>query len=91
MNSCSERVANLLGFITKAQAKSEGYSHHASYYGIPLWMGDIESDGPIVCVKWRPLDCVMDLFMYIEAFLFPLVHGADTEPMFMFKIHGELK
>jgi len=86
-----ERIAKALGIITAAEAKAQGFTHHGSYYGIPLWMGDVESDGPSVAVKWVALDYVMDLFMVIEGFMFPLVHGADAEPMFMFKIAGELK
>ena len=85
------RIAKALGIMTAAEAKAAGFTHHGSYYGIPLWMGDVDSDGPSVAVKWVPLDCVMDLFIHIEGLFFPLVHGADAEPMFMFKITGELK
>lgn len=85
------RIAKALGIMTKAEAKALGFTHHGSYYGIPLWMGDVHSEGPSVAVMWAPLDFVMDLFMHIEGFMFPLIHGADAEPMFMFKVAGELK
>ena len=86
-----EAIAKFLGFLTATQAKAEGFTHYGSYYGIPLWMSDVDSDGPAIVVKWSPFNYAMDLFMWIEGFFFPLIHGADAEPMFMFKIYGELK
>lgn len=86
-----ESLAKRFGFMTATEARAQGFTHHASYYGIPLWMANPESDGPAVAVKWAPFDYVMELFMCVEAFFFPLAHGPETEPMFMFKVKGELK
>jgi len=76
----------MLGYVTEKAAKASGCSHHGSYYGIPLWMGDIDSEAPLVFAKWAPLDFVIPVFSLIEGLLWPLVHGRDTEPMFMFKV-----
>lgn len=34
----------MLGYITEKKAKTEGFTHHGSYYGIPIWMGNIEAE-----------------------------------------------
>ena len=76
----------MLGYMTEKAAKAFGCSHHGSYYGIPLWMGDIDSEAPLVFAKWAPLDLIIPIFSMIEGLLWPLVHGRDTEPMFMLKV-----
>ena len=79
-----------LGYTTAAQAKAHGCTHHGSYYGIPTWMGDIDSEAPLVFAKWAPLDLAIILFSIIEGLLFPLVHGPGAQPMFMFKLKGPI-
>lgn len=78
-----------LGFMTKHEALSEGFTHHGSYYGIPLWM--TETDEPMICPKHILLEPVMDLFIAIEMFLFPLVHGEDADPVFRFVIKSKIE
>ena len=77
-----------LGYTPAAEAKALGCTHHGSYYGIPTWMGDIDSEAPLVFAKWAPLDYLILLASIIEGLLFPLVHGPDAQPMFMFKVKG---
>lgn len=81
----------MIGYLTAARAKAEGFTHHASYYGIPCWIGDPDSDGPLVAAKWAPLEPAMSLFHVIEGLLWPLVHGPDAPPMFMFKVKGKIQ
>lgn len=81
----------MLGYMTAAKAKAAGFTHHASYYGIPVWMGDVDSEGPVVAAKWAPLDYLMELFCCVEGLLFQIVHGADAEPCFMFKLGKEIE
>lgn len=81
----------MLGYCTKKEAIEHGCTHNGSYYGIPCWMGDIETDCPLVFAKWAPLDYLMVLFSYVEGFIWPMIHGADVEPAFMFKVKGEIK
>lgn len=80
----------MLGYMTEKEALKAGMTHHGSYYGIPLWMGEIDSDAPFVFAKWAPLDLLIGLFSMIEGLIFPLVHGPDAEPMFMFKLKGKI-
>lgn len=81
----------MLGYTTATEAKALGCTHYGSYYGIPLWMGAIDSDAPLAFAKWAPLDYLIQPFSIIEGLLFPLVHGPDAQPMFMFKVKGEIK
>ncbi|EKF6774375.1 hypothetical protein OZ393_005338 [Pseudomonas aeruginosa] len=73
----------MLGFTTKAEAQKIGASHHGSYYGIPMWMGDVDSDCPLVFTKWAPFEFVVDLFSYIEGLVNSML---GQEPTFMFKV-----
>lgn len=79
-----------LGYTTKAEAIAAGCTHHGSYYGIPLWMGDVDSDCPLVFAKWAPLEWLMMGFTYIECLLWPLVHDPDAPLGFLFKIKGPI-
>lgn len=81
----------MIGYTTAKMAKGLGCTHHGSYYGIPIWMGDIDSEAPLVFAKWAPLDLLMLAFSWIEGLLFPLVHGPEAQPMFMFKVGSEIE
>lgn len=73
----------MLGYMTKAEALENGFTHHGRYYGIPLWITD--EICPVVATKWYPMEFVMDLFHVIEitmrSLLFP-----DDELVFQFQI-----
>lgn len=71
----------MLGYMTAEQAKANGFTHHGKYYGIPIWMNDDEY-APMICTKWAPMEAVMTMFHYIEAFMASFLWD---EPMFMFK------
>lgn len=81
----------MLGYTTALEAIALGCTHHGSYYGIPIWLGDIDGEAPLAFAKWAPLDLLIPVFSCIEGLLFPLVHGADAQPMFMFKVKGEIE
>lgn len=83
----SNKIAALLGYMTEAEAKQEGFTHHGSYYGIPLWVGE-PGDGMMVATKWAPMEFVMSLFHGIEAFMNTML---GNEPSFMFRIHGDIQ
>lgn len=80
----------MLGYMTKDQAKQHGFTHHASYYGIPCWMKDPEREDPMVATKWAPLELAMSLFHYIEGFVSAII-WPDAEPAFMFKLWGKIE
>lgn len=81
------KIMSLLGYMTEAEAKASGFTHHGSYYGIPLWVGDPWGEC-VVAVKWAPMELVMSLFHCIEEAM-NLMLG--NEPSFMFKIHGDIQ
>ncbi|ALZ16666.1 TPA: hypothetical protein NHZ94_004511 [Pseudomonas aeruginosa] len=73
----------MLGFTTKAEARQIGVSHHGSYYGIPMWLGDVDSYCPLAFAKWAPLELVVSLFSVIEGIVNSML---DQEPTFKFKV-----
>lgn len=74
----------MLGYMTIKEARSLGFTHHGKYYGIPLWIGD--PDGEFrVATKWMPMEYVMTVFHYIEAFIRPMMFP-DDEPSFQFQV-----
>ena len=77
------------GWMTKVRAKDAGFTNHGSYYGIPLYITD--DAAPMVCPKHVLLEPVMDLFVSIEMFLFPIVHGAEAEPVFRFVVGKKIE
>lgn len=56
--------------ITKEQALEIGFTHHGSYFGIPLWMTD--SEQPFITVKFSCMNSTFDMANQIEGFLFHL-------------------
>lgn len=78
----------MLGYMTEKEAKEYGFTHHGSYYGIPLWMGDFESEAPMIATKWSPLEHVMTIFHFIEGACHAIL---GTEPSFMFVVKDEIE
>lgn len=72
----------MLGYMNAQTAKAEGFTHHGSYYGIPVWMSD-DDNNPMVATKWAGFEPVMTCFHYVEAVCNALL---DREPTFMFKL-----
>ena len=79
---------NMLGYMTIKQAKALGFTHHGSYYGIPVYIGDVDGDF-LVSAKWWPLDFVMDLASVVEAFILQTFYP-EREPSFRFLLGDEL-
>ncbi|MBW9334575.1 hypothetical protein FEE59_13735 [Herbaspirillum sp. RU 5E] len=59
----------MLGFMSKEEAKSHGFTHHGSYYGIPCWVRDSEDDEFMVATKHVLLEPLFSLASWIEQFL----------------------
>ena len=76
------RLAKLFGYITRAAAVAEGFTHEGTYYGIPVWVEDPHGE-MIVATKWAPMECLMPLFHSIEGICHTL---RGTEPTFMFRV-----
>jgi len=78
----------MLGYMTPTQAKAEGFTHHGSYFGLPVWIGD-PGEGMMVATKWAPLECLMTAFHYIDGFI-RMVFFPSDEPMFQFKVGRQI-
>jgi len=74
----------MLGYITSKEAKARGFTHHARYFGIPIWFAD-EGEGAMIAVKWAPLEYVMDVFQGIEGVIAEVMYP-DAEPAFQFSV-----
>jgi len=75
----------MLGYMTKKTALGHGFTHHGSYYGIPIWIGNFDSECPVVSAKAVWLDPVMDLFSYVESVVRSVAYP-DREPSFCFRV-----
>lgn len=73
--------------ITKKEALDHGFTHHGSYFGIPMWMTDSES--PLVTVKFSCMNVVFDMADQIEGFLFGVFWPNDIR-VTTFKIGREI-
>lgn len=73
----------MLGYMTAKEAKEHGFTNHASYFGIPVYVS-MDADFN-VATKWAALEPVFTLFTVIEQFLRPLMFPND-EPSFQFKV-----
>lgn len=80
----------MLGYTTEAAALDSGCTHWGSLYGVPVWIGDIDSDCPLVYAKWAPLDLIVLAISGLQALLWPLIHGPDSEPGFAIKVIAEI-
>lgn len=72
----------MLGYMTVKEAKANGFTHHGSYFGIPVWIGDPEREF-MVATKWAPLELAMTAAHYIEGFLLSMFFP-EREPGFQF-------
>ena len=77
----------MLGHMCLSEAKYTGYTHHASYYGIPVWVGGIEDEDEefITVAKWYPLEYLITVVQFLEgivqAFSYP-----DEERSYQYSI-----
>ena len=76
-------LADLVGYMTQADAVELGLTHHGRYYGIPCWITPDEDFA--VSPKWGPFEYLMTLAHYIEAFL-QATFLPDDEPGFVFYV-----
>jgi len=64
----AREVALMLGYMTERQAKANGFTHHGSYYGIPVWIRDPHGEF-CVATKWAPFEWLMTAAHVFEGFL----------------------
>lgn len=79
----------LLGFMTEQKAKELGFTHHGSYFGVPIYIGDPYGQC-MVTVKHPILDPLFDLMGVLEGIFRPLVHP-ENPAVFQFRLKGRIK
>lgn len=72
----------MFGYIDRQKARSVGFTHQGTYFGIPLWL--TSSTIPMVSAKWMPLELVVTLLRHIERIV-KLAIQVDTEQMHQVK------
>lgn len=78
----------MLGYITEKQALEIGFTHHGSYYGIPIWISD--DAYPLVAAKWAPMEYLITAGHYIEGFIQSVFYPND-EQGFIFQFNRPIK
>lgn len=78
----------MIGYMSPTEAKRHGFTHHGSYFGIPVWIAP--NAGFMVATKWFPMEYVMSAFHVIEAAI-RSVACPDDEPFFQFVLGMEIK
>lgn len=85
-------MANILrkiGYMTKDDALSEGFTHHGSYYGIPIWIGDPEGVF-MVATKWATMEFMMSIFHVFEGLIRPIMFPNEPN-CFQFQLGKEIR
>lgn len=77
-------------YKTKKQLLAEGYTHHATLWGVPVYVGDIDSDAPITMTANFIPDWVLTAADWVIFTIHSIVNPHDDLP-FMFKIKGKIK
>ncbi len=54
-------LKDALNYMHEDEALAQGFTHHGAMYGIPCWVGDPDSEGPMVAAKWAPLEHLISL------------------------------
>ena len=73
-------VCSFMGYTTEEAARSDGYSHHGYYYGIPIYIADPHSDCRVE-PKWSPMTLLMSVFIEFEHWSYVLFFP-DEKPAF---------
>lgn len=41
-------------FVSSTEARELGLTHEGTMFGLPVWMGEINTDAPMICPKFQP-------------------------------------
>lgn len=83
-----ERIARLIDYMTAREALAQGFTNEGAMYGVPCWIGDVDSTGPMVSTKWGPMEHFISLGHLIMGFM-QSIRG--DEPHFAIQIGAEIK
>lgn len=73
-------------YTSADEAKSLGLTHYGSYFGIPLYIGEVDGECAVE-LKYSFMYPLMELFHHIEGVINEL---KGVEPNFQFTVKGEL-
>jgi hypothetical protein len=79
----------MLGYMTKKKALQLGFTHHGSYFGVPIYIGDPDGKFMVTTKHWA-LDPLFDLMSAMEGWLRPIIYP-DSPDTFQFKLGAEIK
>jgi hypothetical protein len=80
---------SILGYMTAKEAKAQGFTHHGSYFGIPVWIGN-PGEEMLVATKWEPMEYLMTAAHVVEGFLRGTFYP-EQEPAFQFLVGPEIE
>lgn len=77
----------MLGLMTESKAAELGFTHHGSYYGIPIYVGNPEQECMVTTKAWW-----LEPLFYVATCMEGWCHVIrNTQPSFMLKIHREIR
>lgn len=74
--------------MTKADALRRGFTHHGRMYGVPIWIAEPYSEGPMVAAKFSPFELWLSFGTLVVQFMhmidedlpgFPIAVGREIE------------
>ena len=75
--------------MTKTEAIAEGFTHKGWFGLCPVYIGDINSEGPMLSARWDCIEWLMDLSEAIYSVVMPVHHWiTGEEPMVAIRITG---
>ena len=78
----------MIGYMTKADALRHGFTHHGRMYGVPIWIAEPHSEGPMVAAKFVPFEMWLSFGTFVVQFMhmidedlpgFPIIVGRRIE------------
>ncbi|HEX4918049.1 MAG TPA: hypothetical protein VFV43_09155 [Limnobacter sp.] len=78
--------------MTKDQALKEGFTHKGWFGLCPVYVGDINSEAPLLSARWDCVEWLMDLSEAVFSVTMPIHHWlTGNEPMWPIRITGIIK
>ncbi|PVX40546.1 hypothetical protein C8D76_103119 [Pasteurella langaaensis DSM 22999] len=84
----------MFGYKSKKQLIEEGYTHYGGLWGIPCYIGDIESEAPLIATANFIPQWVLDIADWVIFTMYGLINmnNPDAEPLpFKIAIKGPIK
>lgn len=77
--------------MTPAEAKSHGYTHLGSFYGLPVYL---HRDGEKIAGRWELIHLILPAWLWVFQTAYNnlgyLMYGPDFEPPFPIVVKGKI-